>query len=452
MDELNRIFYPSSVAIIGASKERKFGRMFLESFVDMGFEGRLYPVNPHEKEILGLKAYPSVKEIPSPVDLAIVATSPQVAPQVVRECAEKGVKGVVIYTAGFSEMGEEGKKIEEEMVRIARAKGTRIIGPNCQGIYCPSSKLTIFPGLPKESGNVGFISQSGSLATMLVLVGDLKGIRFSKVVSFGNGCDLNIADFLEYLWRDPETKIITAYMEGIKDGWKFLKLAREASKTKPIIVWRGGVTEAGAKAAASHTGAMAVPNAMWKAFSRQCGIINTNSVEELFDCLLAFMRLPIPKGRKVAVISGPGGPAVTAADACVEMGLELAQLSEETRRIIGGLIPPVGTSTRNPVDLGMGTVFAPEFYREAVRIVGGEENVDMLLVICFSPDAVDMVLEAEKDLEKPVVIALPAITELREYKLSSDVVILAYPSERRAARVLGALADYKEFLEKQSAH
>jgi acyl-CoA synthetase (NDP forming) len=197
---------------------------------------------------------------------------------------------------------------------------------------------------------------------------------------------------------------------------------------------------------------MAVPNAMWKAFSKQCGITNTNSVEELFDCLLAFMRLPIPKGRKVAVISGPGGPAVTAADACAEMRLELAQLSEETRRIIGGIIPPVGTSTRNPVDLGMGTVFAPEFYREAVRIVGGEENVDMLLVICFSPDAIDMVLEAKKDLEKPVVIALPAITELREYKLSPDVVILAYPSERRAARVLAALANYKEFLEKESAH
>jgi len=452
IDELNRIFYPESVAIIGASKERKFGRMFLESFLDMGFEGKLCPINPHEKEILGLKAYPSVKEIPGTVDLAIVATPPQTVPQVVRECAEKGVKGVVIYTAGFGEMSAEGKKIEEEMVRTARARGTRIIGPNCQGIYCPSSKLTIFPSFPKEGGNVAFISQSGSLATMLVLVGALKGIRFSKVVSFGNGCDLNIADFLEYLWKDPETKIITAYIESIKDGWKFLKLARETSKTKPIIVWRGGVTDAGAKAAESHTGALAVPNAMWKAVSKQCGITNTKSVEELFDCLQAFLRLPIPKGRNVAVISGPGGPAVTAADACAEMGLELAQLSEETRRMISSIIPPVGTSTKNPVDLGMGTMFAPEFYREAVRIVGGEENVDMLLVICFSPDAVDMVLEAKKDLEKPLVIALPAITELREYKISSDEVIPAYPSTRRAARVLAALADYKEFLEKQKAY
>jgi len=296
---------------------------------------------------------------------------------------------------------------------------------------------------------VAFISQSGSLATMLVLVGAQKGIRFSKVISFGNGCDLNITDFLEYLWKDPETKIISAYIEGIKDDWKFLKIAREASNEKPIIVWRGGVTDAGAKAADSHTGALAVPSAMWKAVSKQCGIINTKSDEELFDYLLAFLHLPIPKGRKVAVISGPGGPAVAAADACAEMGLELAQLSEETRRMISSIIPPIGTSTKNPVDLGMGTVFAPELYKEAVRIVGGEENVDMLLVICFTPETVNMVLEAKKDLEKPVVIVLPSIGELQKYKVSSDRMILGYPGTRRAARVLAALADYKEFLKKQ---
>jgi len=440
--ELEPIFYPRGVAIVGASnREGNFGRFFLEGFLQMEFE-KLYVVHPREQEVLGVKAYPTVKDIPAEVDLAVVVSPQDTVPGVVGECAEKGVKGVVIFTAGFGEQGDQGRRLEREILNIAHRGHTRIIGPNCQGIYCPASRVTHFSGLSRESGTVAMISHSGSLSAILPMAAIAQGIRFSKVVSSGNECDLNAVDFLEYFGQDPETKMIIAYLEGVKDGRRFCQLARSISKEKPIIVWKGGTTERGARAAASHTGALSGSNRVWKAVLAQTGIISAQSAEELLDYLQAFYYLPIPKGKRVAIVSGPGGPAVATSDACIEAGLELAELSQGTRRRIAEIIPPVGTSTDNPVDLGMGSGFAPQWYTDSIKAVGEDEGVDLLLIIGGSwlPNFGDMVVEAVKEVNKPA-----ALVSMGLMLMVPTKGIAIYPDGRRAAMALGKLVEHARF-------
>lgn len=445
--ELERIFYPRGVVVVGASNRgENLGRFFLDGFIHLGFE-KIYVVHPREKEVRGIKTYPRVLDISGDVDLAVVASPLETVPQVVAECTEKGVKGVVIFTAGFGEKGSEGRRLEEEIVGIARRGHTRIIGPNCMGIYCPSSGVSNFPGLPKESGPVGVISHSGSLANMLTMAALAQGIRFSKVVSCGNECDLNAVDFLEYLGQDPETRIIIAYLEAIKDGRRFYQLAREISKEKPIIVLKGGTTERGARAAASHTGALAGSNRIWMAAFAQTGIISAHSAEEMLDYLQAFYYLPLPQGRRVGIVSGPGGPAVTASDACIESGLELAELSQHTKRRIAELIPPVGTSIDNPIDLGMGAAFSPQSYVESIRALGEDKGVDILLIIGASwhPKFIEMMLEAVREVDKPAAFAtMPSLSMETEQSLPTRGLAI-YPDGRRAAMSLGKLVEYRRF-------
>jgi len=422
--------------------------MFAQGFIEMGFE-RLYVVHPSEPEVLGIKAYPNVGEVPDEVDVAVVVSPLGTVTDVVRECTEKGVKGVVIFTSGFGEIGGDGRELEREIVSIARRGGTRIIGPNCMGIYCPASRSTIFSGLPKESGPVGMVSHSGSLSIMLTMAAADYGIRFSKVVSCGNDCDLNAVDFLEYLGHDPQTRIIVAYLEAIKDGKRFCGLAREISKEKPIIVWKGGTTERGARAAASHTGAIAVSHRVWGAAVAQGGIISANSAEELLDILQAFYYLALPEGRRVAIVSGPGGPAVGTSDACIDAGLELAELSPGTRSRIAENIPSVGTSIDNPIDLGMGSGFFPQWYTQSIGALGEDDGVDMLLIIggSWDPRFGDMILDAVKQAGKPAALTtMPGRGMGPDQGLPTNGLAL-YPDGRRAAMALGRLADYARFRE-----
>lgn len=442
LTELEPIFYPRGVAVIGASnREGNFGRLFLEGFVQMGFE-KLYVVHPREKEVLGVKVYPRVMDIPGEVDLAMVVSPLDTVPGIVKECAEKGVRGAVIFTAGFGERGDEGRKLEREIVDIAHYGHTRIIGPNCQGIYCPASRVTHFTGLSRESGTVAMISHSGSLSAMLPMSAIAQGIRFSKVVSCGNECDLNAVDFLEYFGQDTETKIIIAYLEGVKDGTRFCQLARSISKEKPIIVWKGGTTERGARAAASHTGALAGSSEVWRAAFAQTGIIGAQSAEEMLDYLQAFYYLPLPRGERVAIVSGPGGPAVATSDACIEAGLELSQISEYTKRRIAEAIPPVGTSTDNPIDLGMSSAFSPQLYADSIKALGGDEEVDMLLIIGGSwlPNFGDTLFEGVKGVNKPA-----AYVGMGLMPVVSAKGIAVYPDGRRAAMALGKLVEYTRF-------
>lgn len=377
---LKPIFSPRSIALVGAPRGPKAGSVFLQGLLDQGYEGKIFPINPNAKFIHGLRAYSSLKEIPGQVDLAIFLVPASEVLPILRECGEKGIRAVVIHTSGFGESGEaEGKKIEQDLLQAAREMNLRLIGPNCMGIYYPRQKMAFFPGLPKTSGKIGMISQSGSLAILLSRLAVPLGIHFSKIVSSGNEIDLDSCDFLEYLGEDPETELVGAYIEGIKNGPAFLQALRKTAAKKPVLIWKAGRTAGGARAAFSHTGSLAGSQAAWDGLRKQFGILMARNLDEFVDFLAAFYHLPVGAGRRVAILSGPGGPAVSAADSCEEFGLEVAELKEETREHLQKILPQTGTSTRNPVDLGLTSVMHVDLYRRAARVVGHDPGVDALL-------------------------------------------------------------------------
>ena len=453
VSDLEQIFHPRSVSIIGASsREGSFGRMFLEGLIRIGFR-EIYPVHPRETELLGLRAYQGIKDIPHDVDVAILMTPPDSTLQVVQDCAEKGMKGIVVFTAGFGERGAEGKKIEQEICRVARSKNIRVIGPNSIGIYCPTSKLLTFPqglmhDITTEGGPVGSFSHSGSFVDYLTYILTKKGIRFSKVISCGNECDLNAVDFLEYFGQDKQTKIIISYLEGIKNGRRFFELAREITKEKPIIVWKGGATELGAKAAMSHTGSLAGEKHVWEAMFEQTGIISVRSFEEIVDCLFCLYYLPLPRGRRIAVVAGMGGTNVGTADNCIELGLEMARLSGTTLERLAKLLPPVGTSVGNPTDIGVATLVAPNLYGETLKILNEDANVDMLLAISDpGRPCTQSIVEAAKIIKKPLAVTLFALPEFaaEEYAFLAQNNIATFGDAKRAVAALAKVSKYASY-------
>ncbi len=406
--QLDALFEPRSVAVVGVPRGMKMGKLFLMALLDQGFPGHIYPVNPEAEEIDGIKAYPSVSAIPGSVDLAIVLVPHGHALSVVRECADKGVKGAVLFTAGYRETGTmEGAALEKELVKVARSSGMRLIGPNGMGLYCPKTRLSFFPQVSKEPGPMGVISQSGSLTNILGRMASQKGIRFSKVVSLGNECDLTSADFLMYLGSDPETRVIGAYLEGIKDGPFFLEALRRASLQKPVILWKVGLTQEGGRAAASHTGSLAGSREIWGGVIRQGGAVPAMGFEVWIDALMGFCLLPTTVGDRIAIISGPGGLAVSAAEACGKNGLRLAELSKETRSALAHFVPPTGTSLQNPVDVGLTASLEIEIYVQAARAVAADPAVDAVVsaAIGLAPGGnrsiTEAMIQAHKDFQKP---------------------------------------------------
>ncbi len=453
VSDLEQILHPRSVAIVGASgREGSFGRMFLEGLIRIGFR-EIYPVHPRETELLGLKAYRSIKDIPHDVDVAVLMTPPDSTLQMVQDCAEKGMKGIIVFTAGFGEKGAEGKRIEQEISRVARSKNIRVIGPNSIGIYCPTSKLVTFPqglmhDITTEGGPVGSFSHSGSFVDYLTYILTKKGIRFSKVISCGNECDLSAVDFLEYFGQDKETKIIISYLEGIKDGKRFFQLAREISKEKPIIVWKGGATELGARAASSHTGSLAGTKHVWEAMFEQAGIISVRSFEEIVDCLFCLYYLPLPRGKKIAVVAGMGGTNVGTTDNCIELGLEMAKLSGGTLERLTQLLPPVGTSVGNPTDIGVATLVAPNLYGETLKILNEDENVDMLLAISDpGRPCIQSIVEAAKAIKKPLAVTLFALPEFaaEAYAFLAQNNIATFGDAKRAVAALAKVSKYARY-------
>ena len=457
-EQLAPVFYPRSIALVGISNTAiNVAYMFLQSLLYSGFP-KIYPVNPKGGEMMGLKVYPSIRAIPEEVDLAICTVPREAVRALARECAESKTKAIVLYTAGFSEMGEEGKRFEQEIVRIARAGGTRIIGPNCVGPYNPSARLVPQFILPRESGSVGVISHSGFLFYYLLMSVADAGLLPSKGVSCGSDSDLTCVDFLEYLGQDPDTKVIVAYLEGIRDGDRLLRSAREISRAKPIVVLKGGHTDAGIRASASHTGTLAVSTRVWKTLCSQTGIVSVDSFEQMMDAMLALHHLSRPKGRRVGIITTPGGLAVTSTDACSQFGLEIPPLLPETRRELSGVVEHMGTSVNNPVDLGLIGALAPEKYvKEAIRIVARDPNVDMVIAAFTGPpgddDArdrkvADLLLNEIEAGGKPAVIcgATPQGWPRGELRFLSKSRVPVYTEPRRAAFALSKLAEYSEFL------
>jgi acyl-CoA synthetase (NDP forming) len=390
----------------------------------------------------------------------------------VRDCVENGkAKGLILFSSGFGEKGPKGKALQEEIVAYAKERGTRILGPNCMGFYAPAQKLALFPGLFPDPGDVGYISQSGSLAVQVTFAAALKGISFSKAISIGNQSDLDLCDFLEYLGWDPETKLISCYVEGIKAGGQFLKVAQAVSRKKPIIMWKVGVTASGSRAAQSHTGSIGGDEKLWDRVLEQAGIIRVNNMMELLTRIGAFTNPFLPKGNRVAIISGPGGPAVSSADACEKAGLELAPLDPETKQKMQEILPEFGTSVKNPVDLSLAVAFDEALNHKAAEIVGSDLNVDSLLIfISILQNAfVRGILKVQAKIRKPITLVCPIDPSTAMNAKGGDKIkamfqplrtkrvpetlqklyknsISVHITEQDAANTLAALVNYQKFL------
>ena len=463
---LDLVFNPKTVALIGASEDIfKSGGMFLKSFIDCGLKSELFLVNPRGGEIRGFKAYPSVLDIPKEIDLAIITIPSSATPKAVEDCSKKEVKFIVVHAAGFGEIGVEGKEIEEKMTQTARRGGPRIIGPNCMGIYCPEARLnTVVPYVERvteESGDVALIAQSGWVCEFIMLVGYEQGLRFSKVVSIGNQSDLTFVDFLQYLGSDPKTSLICAYIEGVKNGRDFIGVARKVSKSKPIIIWKAGRTEAATRAITSHTGSLAGDHAIHEVASKQAGIITAQGAEELLDMAMAFRCPYLPKGNKVGIIVDAGGAGVAASDACEMLGLKVVNLPEETRLelkdLLRGVIPPF-SGVSNPVDLvWLPLGQASSIHPQIVKIMS--EAVDAFMIFTYDPFATitreifaedyrSEMLKTREKVRKPIVFVTPHPSRELDISLWTKNGLPVYPTPERAAKALSTLAQRHDFLEK----
>jgi acyl-CoA synthetase (NDP forming) len=357
LKELEPVFYPKSIAVVGASAASiKAGSLWVMDLRSAGFPGVIYPVGSSGGRLGDLEIFPNLRVIPGEIDYVIVAIPRQSVLELLDDCAAKNVKAVQFFTAGFSEIGtQQGRMLEEQMLEKARRGNIRIIGPNCIGVYCPEHKIPFLLAAPGESGSVGFVSQSGGIATKLVTIGIVRHINYSKGVSFGNGIDLDASDFLQYLAADPKTKVLGAYLEGTRDGTRLFDTMKQVARVKPLVVWKGGRTEAGAQAAMSHTGSLTSSAAIWSAMLKQAGAIEVHGLEDLTDTLLIFQQLGRRQGTCAAIIGGladgGGGNSVAAGDACMENGLKIPPLSFETRQKLGELVGEVGSILGNPVDV-----------------------------------------------------------------------------------------------------
>jgi len=374
-------FHPKTVAIVGASTKPAQGWLGLMGCIqEFGFPGRIYPINPNATEIGGLKAYPNLVSVPEPIDLVLISVPAPTVPKALEDCIASGNKNVHIFTAGFKETGEEeGNRLEKEIEEIAQKGVLRVVGPNCMGLYVPAARLTTWVPAPVESGPVAFVTQSGGHAGDYANHAAQFGIRFSKVISYGNALTLDSTDFLEYLADDAETRIITMYLEGVKDGGKLTRQVKEINQTKPVIILKGGLTESGAGAVASHTGSLAGAEAVWSAFFKQTGAIQVSSLEEMAEVTLAFLHLGPPQGRRVGIIGSGGGVSVGCADTCAGEGLEVPTLSAETRKELRRFIPPAGNSIRNPLDAEI--VFGDlSLLERTLDLVSADPLIDMLVI------------------------------------------------------------------------
>ena len=351
-DELKPLFSPRSIAIIGASNTPgKWGNDMVVRPLQSSFRGPIYPINPKAKEIAGLVAYPNIKEVPDPVDMAVITIPAPQVPDAVRDCAAKGVRAMVVISAGFAETGPKGKALQDEMVGIARSANIRFMGPNGMGIYTSQVRLnTAFDFMP-QPGGISFISQSGTMGAFLMGVASDKGYGFNAFLSVGNQADLSMADYIEYLGEDDRTRVIVLYIEGLKDGHRFLQNARNVIKKKPIIVYKSGQGEDGARATLSHTASIAGSDATFDAACRQAGIIRTYDVSHAFDIAEALSKQPLPKGNRVGIVAGGGGMCVVSTDACNGYGLSVPELDEKTVKQLSQYLLPHASPPRNPIDL-----------------------------------------------------------------------------------------------------
>ena len=391
---LDPIFSPKSVAVIGATETPgSVGRTILENLIKGGFPGKIYPVNPKRDTVLGVKAYPSITALPEKADLAVIITPPPTVPGIVKDCGKAGVRGVVIISAGFKEIGPVGVELERQVLGEATKAGIRIVGPNCLGVMVPGAKLNAtFAADMAKPGSVGFISQSGALCTAILDWSLKENVGFSAFISLGSMLDVGWGDLINHLGDDPNTKSIVIYMESIGDARAFLSAAREVALTKPIIVIKPGRTEAAAKAAASHTGSLTGSDEVLQAAFQRVGVLRVEAISELFDMAEVLGKQPRPKGPRLTIVTNAGGPSVIATDMLIGSGAQLADLAPETMAAFNAILPPTW-SHNNPVDI-IGDA-KPELYAKSLEIAAKDPNTDGILVILTPQAMTDPTATAE---------------------------------------------------------
>ncbi|GAB4331074.1 MAG: CoA-binding protein [Promethearchaeota archaeon] len=471
-DYFEKVFHPKSIAVIGPSEKR--GYYWLRSLIAGNFGGTIFGVHPRVRSALGIRFYRTILDVPDPVDNAIVAVPAALVENAVRECVEKGVRWVTVFSSGFSESGPEGEKLERRLVEVVRGTNTRLNGPNCMGIYCPRGNVSFRTDLPMRDGNVGFVSQSGGIAIDTSLVLTKHELGFSKVVSVGNCADLDVADYVEYLANDVRTKVIGVYLESLgktpQRARRLFEVLKRASAVKPVVAWKGGTSDRGAVAAASHTGAMKTDARVWDAVVRQTGVVPAASFEEFVDSLASFSLYgrKIPESNRVGVVSISGGLSVTHTDRLSELGLEVPALTEATARTIlnDDMVQSVGVSAQNPIDLGS-SYFALSVVDRVLHNLAADPNVDSVVVEVSNhyvynvrvmaafrefPDLFfSQMLRTLKSIrakaKKPVFVALPvvayeeeAIRDKREFLRAAFPV---FPSVERAGRAIKKLLEYR---------
>jgi acetyl coenzyme A synthetase (ADP forming)-like protein len=450
---LEALFSPDSVAVIGASANpSKLGYVITDNILKYGFEGKVYPINPNEDEILGLAVYRSVVDVPGPVDLAVIAVPSKIVASVMTDCGEKGVRAAIVITAGFRETGAEGRKMEREVMEVADKYGIDVLGPNCLGLIDTNSSLNAsFAASMPQRGQISFMSQSGALCTGVLDWAAVNHVGFSRFVSLGNKGDLNEVDFVRAWKDDTNTRVVMAYLEGVVDGDAFIKASTELTRQKPFVVVKAGTTSAGSRAVSSHTGTLAGSDTAYDAAFDKAGILRAHSVGDLFAYATALAYQPLPKGRRVAIVTNAGGPGIMATDACEENGLTLPRMSEETVQRLREVLPPAA-GFYNPIDV-LGDALADR-YVAALGAALEDENVDSAIVL-LTPQAMTeieatakAIVELSQEYGKPV---LASFIGGKDVAAGNEILgrgnIPFYDFPEQAAEALVTMVRYQEWLQ-----
>jgi len=446
---LESFFSPESVAIVGASRQKgKVGYEILSNMIGAGYKGKIFPVNPNADEIDGVKCFPDLQSIGQVPDLVIIVVPANAVPAVMQQCANAGVKSVIIITAGFREVSKEGKGLEEQVIQIARQAGIRVIGPNCLGVIVPANNLNAsFGGDLPAAGAIGYLSQSGALLAAILDMANANGIGFSKLVSIGNKADVDELDIIKAFSSDSDTRVIAGYLESITDGNVFVSQAERISHDKPILLMKSGGTQAGAKAASSHTGSLAGGEVAYESAFERAGVIRCESIKQQFDYAQCFANQPLPAGPHVAVITNAGGPGIMAADAIERQGLTFAKLSDKTTKKLAAVLPPAA-NLYNPVDI-LGDALADR-YESSLSVILDDSNVDTVLVLLTPQAMTDATATAEVVVEvahqkptKPILACFLGANKVKEgVRILREGKIPQYDSPESAVATIKVMADY----------
>lgn len=447
VQEMRPFFFPRAIAMVGVSSvEKKFGSRMFSALMSFGFSGNLYPVGRRSGRFRGIRIYPSLADLPEKVDLAYICLPASYVPDAVEECKKQNIPAVLVLSAGFRDAGtRDGQELEATLTRLA-GDGLRIIGPNCFGIYSPAGGLTMLagPNFPRGSGGLGLLSQSGGLSAEVSRQSGRYGLRISQAVSYGNACDISELELLQYFEMDPQTQIVSIYIEGVRKGEGFFKILARLAPKKPVLIWKGGITKEGARAAATHTASLSGNEKIWAGLIRQTGAIQVHSLEDLLDAASALTHIPPQTDPRVAFICGGGGFGVAASDSCYREGLLMPSFSQEVQQKLATVLGPYGTSPLNPVDTG-NPFPNTAMLRSILETIATSGDVGSIIIqtslstkmhqIQDGTDAIDR--EAEHGLEEvPVIIrksfAIPVIAVIREGEDSEDW--MSWESERRRIR------------------